>query len=339
MASGKRPATSSDVAKLAHVSQSTVSRVFSDSCKLSDETKKRVLEAAKELGYRPNKIARGLVSNKTNIIGLIVMNNESPFYTTLTNLMVTACRRYGYCAMVIRQMPDESGIDTVTRALDYRVDGIIVTAIEDTQSASEICRQSNVPIVLLNRYIAGTGVDSVCCDNVEAGGMIAQYLSEMGHRKIACLMGDASASTTKDRLLGMRSRAEELKLTVGTVEYGSYSYESGREMCRKLMNECEERPDTIFCSGDIIAFGAMDVLRYELGLNVPEDISVIGFDDTMEAAWASYNLTTVRQPYDELVDTACQLLIRCIEHENRGVVRSLHACKIKERGSVKKLGN
>ena len=339
MANEKRPATSSDVAKLAHVSQSTVSRVFSDSCKLSDETKKRVLEAAKQLGYRPNKIARGLVSNKTNIIGLIVMNNESPFYTTLTDLMVTACRKYGYCAMVIRQMPEESGIDTVTRALDYRVDGIIVTAIEDTQSASEICRQSNVPIVLLNRYIAGTGVDSVCCDNLEAGGMIAQYLAEMGHHRISCLMGDASASTTKDRLLGIRSRAEELQLSVETVEYGSYSYESGREMCRKLMRECKERPDVIFCSGDVIAFGAMDVLRWELGLKIPEDISVIGFDGTMEASWASYNLTTVRQPYIELVETACQLLIRCIKHENRGVVRSLHACQIKERGSVKKCNN
>lgn len=339
MANEKRPATSSDVAKLAHVSQSTVSRVFSDSCKLSDETKKRVLEAAKQLGYRPNKIARGLVSNKTNIIGLIVMNNESPFYTTLTDLMVTACRKYGYCAMVIRQMPEESGIDTVTRALDYRVDGIVVTAIEDTQAASEICRQSNVPIVLLNRYIAGTGVDSVCCDNLEAGGMIAQYLAEMGHHKIACLMGDASASTTKDRLLGIRSRAEELQLSVESVEYGSYSYESGRKMCRKLMKECKERPDVIFCSGDVIAFGVMDVLRWELGLKIPEDISVMGFDDIMEAAWASYNLTTVQQPYVELVETACQLLIRCINHENRGVVRSLHACQIKERGSVKNCNN
>ena len=214
---GNRPATSSDVARLANVSQSTVSRVFSDTCKLSDETRKRVLEAAKQLGYRPNKIARSLVSNRTNIIGIIVMNNESPFYATLTNLMITACRKFGFCCMVIRQTPGEQGIDTVTRALDYRVDGIVVTAIEDSESASEICRQSSVPIVLLNRYIAGAGVDSVCCDNLEAGSLAAQYLLDNGHRTIACLMGDAAASTTRDRLAGLRSKAEERNISIDWV--------------------------------------------------------------------------------------------------------------------------
>ena len=333
---GNRPATSSDVARLANVSQSTVSRVFSDTCKLSDETRKRVLEAAKQLGYRPNKIARSLVSNRTNIIGIIVMNNESPFYATLTNLMITACRKFGFCCMVIRQTPGEQGIDTVTRALDYRVDGIVVTAIEDSKSASEICRQSSVPIVLLNRYIAGAGVDSVCCDNLEAGSLAAQYLLDNGHRTIACLMGDAAASTTRDRLAGLRSKAEERNISIDWVEYGSYSYESGREMCRKLLAD-GKRPDVIFCSGDIIAFGAMDVLRYELGLRVPEDISVMGFDDTAETAWASYNLTTMRQPYEELVETACQLLVRRIEGKSGGVVRSLHACRLVERGSVQSL--
>ncbi len=120
------------------------------------------------------------------------------------------------------------------------------------------------------------------------------------------------------------------------MEYGSYSYERGREMCRKLLAD-GKRPDVIFCSGDIIAFGAMDVLRYELGLRVPEDISVMGFDDTAETAWASYNLTTMRQPYEELVETACQLLVRRIEGKSGGVVRSLHACRLVERGSVQSL--
>lgn len=333
--SGKRPATSSDVAKLANVSQSTVSRVFSETCRLSEETTKRVLEAARELGYRPNKIARSLVSNRTSIIGLIVMHSESPFYTTLVNMMITTCRKYGYCAMVIRQMPDESGVETVKRALDYRVDGVVVTAIEDTESASEICRETNVPLVLLNRYIVGADVDSVCCDNFGAGGLIARYLTGKGHRRVACLMGDESASTTRDRLLGMRSRAGEYDLVIEDVEYGTYTYESGRQMCRKLLRSDKERPDVIFCSGDIIAFGAMDVIRYEFGLRVPEDISVMGFDDTMETSWASYDLTTVAQPYTELVDTACKLLIRRIEGKQDNVVCSLHGCRIQERGSVK----
>ncbi len=332
----KRPVTSSDVARLAGVSQPTVSRAFSDSARLSDATKKRVLEAARQLGYRPNAIARSLVSSRTNIVGVIVMRNESPFYNEMVNLLVVACRKYGYCAMVIRQTEHESGLDTVTRALEYRVDGLLVTAIENTQSAYEICRQTTTPIVLFNRYIIGANVDTVSCDNYDGGGLVADYLISKGHRRIACLMGEERASTTKERLLGIRARAEAESndLDVCDILYGDYTYESGREMCRRLLEKGGERPSAIFCSGDIIAFGVLDTLRLELGLRVPEDISVIGFDDTREAAWASYDLTTIRQPYTELADAACKLLMERIEHPDGSVKRSLHCGVLVERGSV-----
>lgn len=333
----KRAVTSSDVARLAKVSQSTVSRAFSESSRLSQETRKRVLEAARALGYRPNAIARSLVSNRTNIIGLIVMRNGSPFYNCLVDLLVTTCRRYGYCAMMIRQLEGESGADTVARALEYRVDGVVVTAIEDSESACEVCRQASVPIVLLNRYIAGAEVDSVCCDNYMAGRMIADYLGRKGHKTIACLMGDEKASTTRDRLRGMLARTDDLGMEITKIEYGDYTYDSGREMCRALVGAGGKLPDTIFCSGDIVAFGVMDALRYEFHLRVPEDVSVLGFDDITEASWKAYDLTTVRQPYAELVNTTCQMLVRRMDTPGESVMRALHACELVERGTVKTL--
>lgn len=333
-AAEKRQVTSSDVAKLARVSQSTVSRVFSGSVRLAPETRARVLEAARRLGYRPNAIARSLVSSKTNIIGLIVMRNDSPFYNEMVNRMALALRGYGFCTMLIRQLEGEGGNETVTRALEYRVDGVVVTAIEDTRSACEICQQASVPVVLLNRYIAGAEVDSVCCNNALAGEDVIAYLAARGHRSVACLMGEGSASTTRDRLQGMLRKARELNVNISSVTYGFHTYERGREMCLELMRSNQPRPDAIFCSGDIIAFGALDALRYELGLRVPEDISVIGFDDTSEAAWKAYDLTTVRQPYEQLVESTCQLLIRRIEQSDEPIARVQHPCKLVERSTV-----
>lgn len=331
---GKRPVTSTDVARLANVSQATVSRAFNKSARLAPETRERVLEAARQLGYRPNAIARSLVSNKTNLIGLIVMRNGSPFYNELVNRMVLACRQFGYCCMMIRQIEGERGVDTVARALEYRVDGVIVTAIEDTKSACDLCRQASVPIVLLNRFLDGADVDSVCCNNALAGELIIEFLASKGHKTLGCLMGDPTASTTRERMRGLQRKAAECDMKIISTLYGDYTYESGRQMCRTMMKTNQPLPDTIFCSGDIIAFGVMDSLRQEFGLRVPEDVSIIGFDDTSEASWLSYNLTTVRQPYDKLVHTACELLLRRMEQPKAELLQVLHDCTFVERGSV-----
>lgn len=334
-AAARRPVTSTDVARLAEVSQSTVSRAFSETSKLTPETRKRVLDAARELGYRPNAIARSLVSSKTNIIGLTVMRNESPFYSLLVNHMASVCRDYGYNVMMIRQKEGESGDETVARALEYRVDGIVVTAVEDTESVCQLCRDAETPIILLNRYVAGADVDTVCSDNYLAGEMVVDYLAQKGHRTIACLMGAVKASTTRDRLRGMLAKAKTWGVSISRVEYGDYTYESGCEMGRKLMKSGESLPDAIFCSGDIIAFGVLDVLRHEFGVKVPEDVSVIGFDDINEASWLSYSLTTVRQPYAELVDTTFNLLMRRMKSPDESIIRALHVCEIVERCSVR----
>lgn len=333
--SSTRVATSVDVAKIAGVSQATVSRAFNAESKLSPETRRRVLEVARSLGYYPNAIARSLVSRKTNIVGIIQMSGESPFYAYLISELVVAWRQRGYYSMMIRQEEGETGDETVLRALEYHVDGIVVTSIHDSQSVREACQRTGTPIMLLNRYIADISIDSVCCDNFGAGMMVAEYLYRKGHRRIACLMGDSEASTTRERLSGLRSFTQEHGMEMVSIQYGRYTYKSGCDMCKAMLSSCQVPPTAVFCSGDIVAFGAIDTLRYQLGMKIPEDISVIGFDDIPEAAWQAYNLTTVRQPYKELIDSTCQLLIRRMNSDDmEGVMRMLHSCRIVERDSV-----
>ena len=332
-----RVATSIDVARVAGVSQATVSRAFNAESKLSAETRRRVLEVARSLGYYPNAIARSLVSKKTNIVGIIQMSSESPFYTYLINELVVAWRQRGYYSMMIRQEEGETGEETVLRALEYHVDGIVVTSIHDSKSVREACRRTGTLIVLLNRGFFDTSIDFVCCDNYSAGTMVAQYLYQKGHRSIACLMGDSEASTTRERLNGLRAFIKDRDMEIADVQYGRYTYKSGCEMCEAMMNSGKTPPTAVFCSGDIIAFGVIDTLRYHFGKRVPEDISVIGFDDIPQSAWQAYSLTTMRQPYKELIDSTCQMLIRRMSSDMDGMVRMLHSCRIVERSSVRDL--
>ena len=332
-----RVATSVDVAKVAGVSQATVSRAFNAESKLSPETRRRVLDVARSLGYYPNAIARSLVSKKTNIVGIIQMSGESPFYTYLINELVVAWRQRGYYSMLIRQEEGETGDATVLRALEYHVDGIVVTSIHDSQSVREACQRTGTPIMLLNRYISDLNIDSVCCDNTGAGRMVAEYLYRKGHRKIACLMGDSEASTTRERLSGLRSFTQDHGMEMVSIQYGRYTYKSGCEMCEAMLRSSEPPPTAVFCSGDIVAFGVIDTLRYRFQKRIPQDISVIGFDDIPECSWQAYALTTVRQPYKELIDSTCQLLIRRMKSDMDGAMRMLHSCRIVERESVRDL--
>lgn len=331
-----RPVTSVDVARFARVSQSTVSRVFNGAASIAPETRAHVLDASKKLGYRPNAIARGLISSRTNIIALLIMQNGSPFYHHLVDILLSEFRKRNYNVMVVRQLDNEAGAEMLVRVQEYRVDGIVVTAVEDSGAVRDICEQSDAPIVLLNRYITGVDVDIVCCDNYSAGVMVSNFFQKNGYHSVACLLGDERALITRDRVLGIQDGSESAELSIVDMEYGRYTYESGCQMCRQMMQRLTERPDVVFCAADVIAFGAIDTLRYEYHLRVPEDISVMGFNDIPETQWMAYNLTTVRQPYQELVDSCVDLLSRRIESRNAPTMKIQHSCAIVERGTTKR---
>jgi DNA-binding LacI/PurR family transcriptional regulator len=326
--------TAKDVARLAGVSQPTVSRVFSAVDKVTPETREKVLAAVLELGYKPNAIARSLTSQKTDIIGIVTQLSKGFFLPTLEKF-TSKLQSVGKQVLLFNVEPEQDLDDVVFRVLQYQVDGLIITAATLSSKMVEVCARQGTKVLLFNRYALGAQVNAVCSDNVEGGRMVANYLLDTGHKRPAFLGAVDTASTSIDRLKGFRDRLQERGVTDLLVENaGEYYYKTGRDAARRLLAR-PDRPDAIFCAGDVLALGAMDAARYDAGLRVPEDVSVIGFDDTDVASWPTYALTTVRQPFEEMVDTGLKLLLESIENKDAEPQLRLFQGQLVKRSTVK----
>jgi DNA-binding LacI/PurR family transcriptional regulator len=265
------------------------------------------MEAAATLGYRPNALARSLITQRSGLIAIVVASMDNPFYWEVLSLFSQALQVRGQQLLLFTIGPRENFDAVVRKVLQYRVDGIIVvSAVLSSQAVTE-CREAGLPVVLFNRYVDRTDLNVVVCDNVEGGRAAATLLANTGHRKFGFISGVQDTSTNRDRLEGFKQQLELLNLPMPTVEHGDYAYESGREAVKRLVLQ-GERPDAIFCANDIMAIGALDGLRLDLGLRVPEDISLMGFDDIPMAGWSGIELTTVRQQRERMVEASLQIL-------------------------------
>ncbi|TSB47421.1 LacI family DNA-binding transcriptional regulator [Alkalicoccobacillus porphyridii] len=306
----KKYVTAIDVAKLAGVSQSSVSRVFGSGANVSKENYERVMAAANELGYRPNAIARGLITQKTNMIGIIMRDIKNPFYPEVLERFSQKLSKEGYHLIFISAKNEEVNEDELHRLLDYKVDGVIITDATPTSDALQPFLTSEVPVVLFNRYIDTPSTNSVCCNNYQAGFEIGSYLTGRGYEDLAIISGPMETSTAMDRLKGLKDCIQTLSATITHEKQGNYTYEGGFQATMDLLEGgC---PQVIICGNDIMAFGAMDAIRQK-GLKVPEDVSVIGFDNVSMASWPAYELTTWSQPMDQMVNAAVELLVKEIE--------------------------
>jgi LacI family transcriptional regulator len=167
--------------------------------------------------------------------------------------------------------------------------------------------------VLFNRYAIETNVNAVCCDSINGGRTVADALLDAGHQRLAYIAGEGGSSTNRDREKGYTERLQERGHTLYLRESGDYSYESGVVAARQMLNRAD-RPDAIFCANDLMAMATLDVARHELGIKVPAELSIIGFDDMAMASWPAYSLTTFRQPMDRLVDATIEVLLTAIEN-------------------------
>lgn len=326
--------TSIDVAKAAGVSQSTVSRAFYNDSKLKEETRKKVLAVAKELGYKPNAIARSLISNKTNIIGIVMGDVDSPFYAYILTSITQRLREIGKQILVFNVKHNEEVDSVLSSVLQYQVDGIIIThASISTELATE-CTKNNIPVVLFNRFVPGATVSAVCCDNVTAVRDVVNYLvQDKGFKNIAYITGSENSSTNLDRKKGFIDRLRELGIDNYVIEFGDYTYESGKEAVKKIL-EKENIPQVIFCASDLMALGVMDYLRFNEGIKIPEDIAIVGFDDIYMASWPSYSLTTVHQPIGKMVDALIQLLENKLSNSDLEPVVQLYQGELVIRNST-----
>ncbi len=329
-----RKITSVDVARLAGVHQSTVSRAFSDDGSVAPETRDRVLAAARRLGYTPNAIARSLITNQSNIVGVVMAGISSPFQPYVLEKFLQALQERGRQALVFSAPPGQEIDDILPAVLQYRVDGLIITSATLSSARLEDCARAGTPVILFNRNVPGGGASAVCCDNVEGGRLVANLLLDAGHRRLAYIAGSANSSTNRDREKGFTDRLYERGI-VGTLrEQGRYSYESGYEAARRLL-ERDDPPDAIFCASDIIALGALDLAR-ERGVRVPDDLSIVGFDDIPMARWSAYALTTIRQPVDAMIAATLALLQERRAAPDAPPVTKLFPGALVERGSARR---
>ncbi len=304
-----RKATSLDVARLAGVNQSTVSRALALGGKVSTETRTRVQAAARQLGYTPNAIARSLITQKTNIIGIVTADVTIPFQPYVLEKFLQKLQARNRQVLIFTAAPDQQADDLLPTAFQYQVDALVVTSV--TLSSQALLHHSlgSTRVVLFNRYMEGGAINSVTGDNRAAGQVVADFFLDNGHQRLAYLAGQPDTSTNRDREQGYITRLWEKGAAKPCQESaGEYTYDAGRSAALRLLRGAS-RPDAIFCASDILAIGAIDAAK-SLGLHVPADVSIVGVDDIPMARWDAYNLTTIRLPVDDMVDATIDLLLQ-----------------------------
>jgi DNA-binding LacI/PurR family transcriptional regulator len=321
----KRPrATSFDVAALAGVSQSAVSRAFSARSSIAPETRARVLEAARRLDYVPNGIASSLTTKRTNIVAVIVGDMANPFYVQALQRICRELQRLGRQVLVFTVDPGTSADEVMRRVLKYQVDGVLLTSAQLSMRMTGLSLDRGIPIVLFNRYVPGQEAACVRCDNAHGGGLIAEAFLAADIRRYAMITGDPGGATSQDRVRGFVERLAQEGVARADIaeERGHATYDGGAAAALTLFaGRRRDWPDAVFCINDIMALGAMDVLRYRLGAVIPRDIAVAGFDDIPEAGRLAYQLTTVAQPVDAMVAEALALLH--LDEPHRPIAREI----------------
>ena len=305
--------TSLQVAKKAGVSQSAVSRVFTPGASASRATIDKVKKAANDLGYRPNVLARAMVSGKSRIIGVVVAYLENQFYPEALERLSNSLQAQGYHVLIFMAGKNMQSLDgVVEEILDYQVDGIVAASVAMSSTLAERCKFAGVPMVLFNRSQYLPSMSAVTSDNIAGGRKVAEFLISGNHKKIGYISGWEGASTQRDREAGFISCLANSGFTLHNRQVGNFVMEEAKEATRKMFSS--DPPDAVFVANDHMALAVMDTLRYELGLKIPQDVSVIGYDDVPASAWPAYDLTTVRQPVNKMVQETVEILIEKINN-------------------------
>ncbi|UWQ16835.1 LacI family DNA-binding transcriptional regulator [Jannaschia sp. M317] len=330
--------TSLDVARRAGVSQSAVSRVFSGAS-ASAATADKVRRAASELGYRLNPLARAMVTGQSKIIGLVVAYLDNQFYPAALERLSMQLQAQGYHILVFMAENNPKAIETVVQELtDYSVDGIITASVDMTGALTARCTAAGIPVVMFNRGQEGVGLSSVTSANVDGARRVTEFLLAGNHRHIAHIAGWQGSSTGRDRRSGFEEAMATAGMTPVAIIDGMYDRSVAAQAARDLM-AAHRVPDAIFVGNDHMALAVLDTLRHEMGLSVPGDVSVVGYDDVPQAAWRAYDLTTLRQPLNRMVEATVETLLHQIKDPTRPAQRIQIEGPLILRSSARRPGN
>ncbi len=309
----RRRTTSYDVARLAGVSQSAVSRVFQPGASASKEMRNRVIKAANKLGYRPNAIARGLITQRSNMVAVLISVQTNLYYP---EVLVELTQRFSErgVRVLLFALEHEGDIEsTLEQVLEYQVDGVVTAAMLSPQQLGVI-ENAEIPVVFFNRTLPDTLVSSVRCDQEEGERWLVSKLVEAGHRTFSIISGPPDSPVSTERTSGATRKLQELGVDEVTIVTGDYGYASGRRGFAEIVERLGGAPDAVIAANDAMAIGCIDEARSAFGLRVPEDVSVVGFDGIGPSGFDAYRLTTIRQPVARMSDAAVSMLLDRIEN-------------------------
>jgi DNA-binding LacI/PurR family transcriptional regulator len=298
-----------DVARLAGVSQAAVSRAFTPGASIASATRDKVLEAAKVLGYRPNLLARSLIKGQSGIIGVVIGAPRYPFFLAALAALSARMSKAGKHILVYTAEGDTTVDVLVENLLEYRVEALFLMAAGLSPRLAQQCVDEGVPVITFN-LPAGPlpGFFAVNGDHVTGGASIAEHMLRQGYRQFAFMAGPPGSRTSQDRESGFDDYLAAEGLPPPLRAVGHFQREAAVVATRSLLMR-KDRPDAIFCANDHMALAAIEVARFEFGLEPGRDLGIAGFDDLEESAWPSFSLTSYSLPVDALIDRVVDILL------------------------------
>lgn len=306
---GRKPpfkkVTSHDVAHLAGVSRAAVSRAFTPEASVSEETREKVFKAAKQLGYRVNYLARSLINQRSDLVGLVAAGLDNPFRSVQIEQLSRALIASNFRPMLLPTSGSSSTSDFIEQLLQYSVSGVIVTSDAPPSALCEECAAHGIPIILINKGDDIPFVDRVVTDDRTAGQMVAELLVESGCERPAVMAAPEVSYTARRRLEAFVGRCKALGVTPDVLDIPLNDYASGFARAAQLQGT---NIDGVFCVNDYLACGVVDRLNQDRIARKFGPIRIVGHDDIPQAAWHAYQLTTVLQPCDVQAQQAVDLL-------------------------------
>lgn len=309
----KKRVTSYDVARIAGVSQSAVSRAFRPGLSVSAKTKDKVMKAAKKIGYKPNAIARMLITQRSGMVAVIISSISNLIYPELLSRLTDHLSEQTVKVLLFTLDGSDQLEELLEQIWTYQVDGVIaLTAHFDYRDIAQF-EQHHIPVVLYNRQVRDHPVNTVSVDHEQGIRQLTDLLVDGGCKRFLILSGPTESDVANERRnIAIRHLARNGFKDV-PVMYGDYSYQSGKDCFAEWMKD-NEAPDAVICSNDTMAIGCMDEARGNHNISIPEQLSVVGFDGIHAAFWSGYELTTIRQPVNQMAKAAVSILMERIEN-------------------------
>jgi DNA-binding LacI/PurR family transcriptional regulator len=329
--------TLKDVAERAGVSRSAVSRTYTEGASVSPKTRKKIEKAAADLGYSPNALASSLTTGRTKMIGLVSNNFHNPIFLEVFDLFTRGLQERGLRPLLVN-LTDETDAENSVRMLrQYSVDGVIVASSTLPASFADAFREAGVPVVhSFGRHAVSPKVNVIGINNISAGRLAARTFVDRGYKHVGFLGGPRAATSTQDREKGFVTELAnfpDVRMTASAAS--NYSFEAGRTEMQRLL-AAGDMAEAYFCGDDVLSIGALSAIA-DAGLQVPEDIGILGLNDMEMASWENINLTTIHNPLKDIIAKSIELVAAMVEDASLTPKAHLFDCAVVERGTLRPL--